>query len=156
VIAAAVRGSGAGSDNGTVRFDAAWQLQRPGLALGNNTIYIGFGAHADQGPYHGWLLAYDAGDLHQQRAVFNTTPNGAGGGTWQAGRAPAIDSAGNVYAASGNGDFDGATNFGGAVIKLSGSDLSLLDWFAPADWKSMNADDVDLGSSGVIVANDVL
>jgi uncharacterized protein (TIGR03437 family) len=150
-IAASVAGAGAGTVNGTVYFDASWQLQRPGLALANDTIYIGFGAHGDQGLYHGWLIAYDAGNLQHQVAVFNTTPDGAAGGIWQSGRAPAIDSSGNVYVASGNGDFDGKTNFGGCVIKLSGSDLTLLDWFAPADWQYLNANDQDLGSTGGIL-----
>jgi len=150
-IAASVAGAGSGTVNGTVSFDASWQLQRPGLALANDTIYIGFGAHGDQGPYHGWLIAYDAANLQHQVAAFNTTPDGGGGGIWQSGRAPAIDSSGNVYVASGNGDFDGNTNFGGSVIKLSGSDLTVVDWFAPADWQYLSANDLDLGSTGGIL-----
>jgi len=48
-IAASVAGAGAGTVNGTVYFDASWQLQRPGLALANDTIYIGFGATETRG-----------------------------------------------------------------------------------------------------------
>jgi hypothetical protein len=39
---------------------------------------------------HGWLLAYDKTSL-QQKAIFNDTPDGAGGGLWNSGGAPAID-----------------------------------------------------------------
>ena len=153
VIGASVAGSGAASMNGKISFDPFWHLQRPGLALGNGKVYVGFGSHGDAGPYHGWLLAYDASDLTHQVAVFNTTPNGLGGAIWQSGRAPAIDSAGNVYVSSGNGDFDGMTNFSGSVIKLSGADLSVLDWYAPAAWQYIDAseNDLDVGSTGPIL-----
>ncbi len=139
-------------DGSAVDFDPLWHLQRPGLALANGAIYIGFGSHGDTGPYHGWLIAYDATNLQHQVAVFNTTPNGTGGAIWQSGRAPAVDDAGNLYVVSGNGDFDGNTNFSGAVIKLSGSDLAVMDWYAPAAWQYLNANDLDVGSTGAILA----
>jgi uncharacterized protein (TIGR03437 family) len=131
--------------------DPSWHLQRPGLALANGAVYIGFGAHADLGNYHGWLISYDASNLQNQLAVFNTTPSGNAGGIWQAGRGPVIDNAGNLYVVSGNGDFDGVNKLGGAVIKLSGSTLSVLDWFAPADWAFYDNFDVDVGSAGSIL-----
>jgi uncharacterized protein (TIGR03437 family) len=134
-----------------VTFDPFWHLQRPGLALANGAVYIAFGAHADAGTYHGWLLAYDASNLQRQIAVFNTTPNGQAGGIWQSGRAPAIDGTGNVYIVSGNGDFNGTTNLSGAVIKLSGATLSVLDWFTPANWSYDDSNDLDVGSTGGIL-----
>ena len=146
-IAATVPGAG-----GTpVPFDPLWHLQRPGLALANGAVYIAFGAHGDDGHYHGWLIAYDASNLQHQLAVFNTTPNGTGGGIWQSGRAPVIDDTGNIYVVSGNGDFDGTVRLGGAVIKLSGSTLSVLDWFTPADWAYYDNNDADVGSAGSIL-----
>ena len=151
VISASTPGSGAASVNGIIQFDPMWHLQRPGLALANGKIYVAFGSHGDTGNYHGWLIAYNALTL-QQAAVFNTTPNGLGGAIWQSGRAPAIDAAGNIYVVSGNGDFDGATNFGGAVIKLAAADLSILDWYTPADWQYLDANDLDVGSTGAILA----
>jgi uncharacterized protein (TIGR03437 family) len=150
-IAASVPGRGDDSIHGTVPFVPFWHLQRPGLALANGTIYIGFGAHADAGPFHGWLIAYDAGDLQHQVAAFNTTPNGGAGGIWQAGRAPAVDQDGNVYVISGNGNFDGQTNFSGAVIKLAGADLSVLDWYTPATWQYLDDNDLDVGSTGAVL-----
>jgi len=149
-IAASVAGTGAGSSNGTIAFDAFWQLQRPGLILGNGTLYIAFGSHADTGNYQGWMLAYNPSTL-RQTAVFNSAPNGRQAAFWHAGRAPAVGANGDIYAATGNGDFDGVANFGESVLHLSGADLSLLDWYTPQDWSGLNTNDQDVGSAGVIL-----
>jgi uncharacterized protein (TIGR03437 family) len=152
VITASATGSGAASVNGVIQFDPVWHLQRPGLALANGNVYIAFGSHGDAGNYHGWVLAYNASNL-QQVAVYNTTPNGLGGAIWQSGHAPAVDDAGNIYVVSGNGDFDGASSLSGAVIKLSGASLSVLDWYTPAIWQYLDDNDLDVGSTGAILAS---
>jgi hypothetical protein len=149
-IAASVPGTGAGSSNGTVAFNAYWQLQRPGLMLANGVLYIAFGSHADAGDYQGWMLAYNPSTL-QQTAVFNSAPNGRQGAFWHSGRAPAVDGAGDIFAATGNGDWDGVANFGESLLRLSGSNLSLLDWFTPKEWSDLNSQDDDLGSAGAIL-----
>jgi len=149
-IAASVAGTGAGSDNGTIAFNGYWQLQRPGLTLANGVLYIAFGSHADAGNYQGWMLAYNPSTL-QQKAVFNSAPNGRQAAFWHSGRAPAIDGAGDVYAATGNGDWDGVANFGESMVHLSGANLSLLDWYTPEEWSNFNDQDWDLGSAGVIL-----
>lgn len=171
-IAGSVAGNGDGGKS--VAFSASDLLQRPGLALLNRYLYIAFGSHADESPWHGWLFAYDASDLHQL-AVFCTTPNGQGSSIWQAGRAPAIDPGGvpnsasglvlargserapiiqsqaSIYVATGNGDFDGETNFGESILRLSPTSLNLMDWYTPDNFTDLNDNDWDLGSSGVIL-----
>ncbi len=149
-IAATFAGNGAGSISGSIPFDATQQLQRPGLMLANGMLYIAFGSHADAGNYQGWLMAYIPSTL-QLKAVFNTAPNGRQSAIWQSGRAPAIDSAGDVYAVSGNGDWDGQVNFGESVLHLSGTDLSLKDWYTPQEWSDLNTQDEDMGSAGAIL-----
>ena len=57
-ITAAVPSAGAG-----VVFDPLQHLQRPGLLLANDAVYIGFGSHADQNLWHGWLMSYDAANV---------------------------------------------------------------------------------------------
>jgi uncharacterized protein (TIGR03437 family) len=152
-IAASVPGSGAGSSNGTLAFNAFWQLQRPGLILANGTLYIAFGSHADTGDYQGWILAYNASTL-KQTAVFNSAPNGRQAAFWHSGRAPAVDANGDVYGATGNGDFDGLANFGETVVRLGGADLRLLDWYTPEDYTDLNDLDEDVGSAGtILIAN---
>jgi uncharacterized protein (TIGR03437 family) len=151
-IQASVNGSGSGgAANGTVPFDARQHIQRPGLLLANGLVYIAFGSHGDQSPYHGWLLAYNASDLHQA-AVYMSTPNGDGGSFWQSGRGPAADDSGNVYAITGNGDFDGQQNFGQSFVKLSGN-LARNGSFTPADWKSESDNDADLAAGPALILN---
>src|ERR1019366_1026759 len=84
---------------------------------------------------------------------FCVVPNGPEGGTWQAGRAPAVDASGNVYYISGNGDWNGISDFGESFLKFSSANktLTLLDWFTPDSWASLNNGDIDLGSSGPIL-----
>ena len=150
VIAVTVKGDGAGSSGGTLTFDPSIHLQRPGLALANGLLYLGFGSRGDMDDWHGWLMSYDASTL-QQVSNLCTSPNGYGASIWGAGRAPAIDDNGNLYVSTGNGDYDGTVNFGESALKVSGKDLTLLDWYTPETWRDLNGNDNDLGSGGVIL-----
>ena len=127
-------------------FNALAQNQRPALALSRGTIYIGYASHCDKEPYHGFLLAYDQATLHQVAAL-NTTPTGSEGSIWQSGQAPAIDTAGNVYVVTGNGSWDGKTNFGESFLRLS-PQLKVLDYFTPTNHLELDRKDNDLNSSG--------
>ncbi|WP_350339209.1 Ig domain-containing protein [Geomonas sp. Red32] len=150
-ITAQVRGSGDGSSGGVVTLDPLHHLNRPGLLLLNGTVYLGFGSVGDISPYHGWVLAYNAGTL-QQTSVFNVTPNGSQGAIWQAGKGLAADAAGNIYLMTGNGTFDantGGSDYGDSVLKLStASGLSVADYFTPFNQATLSANDADLGSGG--------
>src|SRR4051812_23306460 len=44
-------------------FNPMQHLQRPGLLLVKGRVVLGFGGHADQVPYQGWVFAYDTRDL---------------------------------------------------------------------------------------------
>jgi outer membrane protein assembly factor BamB len=116
--------------------------QRAGLALGNGRVYIGYGGYnGDCGPYHGWLVSLtEAGTA---KTAFNVTPHTGQGAIWAPG-GPAIDAAGNVYAATGNPNPDVATgDYGESVLKFDPT-LHLL-----ANFSASNAtDDQDLGSVG--------
>lgn len=135
--------------SGTTHFDPMRNNQRVGLGLANGQVYVVWSSHNDYGTYHGWVLAYDATTL-RQTAMFNDTPDGNAGGIWQAGQAPAFDSDGNVYLATGNGSWDGERNFSQSVIKLS-PNLSLMDWFTPDNYRYFNDEDLDLGGSGPLL-----
>ncbi|HEX2715322.1 MAG TPA: hypothetical protein VHM88_24345, partial [Candidatus Acidoferrales bacterium] len=100
VIQASVPSSG-----GSVAFDTLRDLQRPGLLLANNGVYIawsGPGAEALNVSYHGWVMAYNATTL-QPVAAYAATPNGSGGGIWMSGAGLAADPSGNIYFSVGNG-----------------------------------------------------
>jgi hypothetical protein len=155
-ISGSVSGSGDGNDgNGHVAFQAKIELQRAGLLLLNNTVYIAFASHGDNGPYHGWVFAYDATIL-KQVGIWNATPNGNAGGIWQAGGGLAADSAGSIYGISGNGLADGGRDYGDTFFRLTlgSGGLSVGDFFTPFDQKNLSAHDIDLGSGGPLLLPD--
>jgi uncharacterized protein (TIGR03437 family) len=152
-LAASVRGTGsAARANGTIPFDPMQHIQRPGLLLLNNTVYVSFGSHGDMDPYHGWMLSYDASDLSRQLGVYMTTPDGNAGSIWQAGRGPAADSQGDIYVITANGDYDGTRNFSQSFVKVSAGLSATLDWFTPSDWKSMSDNDFDISAGPALIS----
>ena len=154
-ITATSSGNGDGSVNGVITFDAQRQNQRQGLTLLNGVVYVTFSSHCDWGPYHGWILGYDAATL-QQQVVYNDTPNGYAGGMWQSGTGMAADAQGNLYVVTGNGtvgdtaDPTSPTNRGESALKLtpSGSTLQVASYFTPQDYQALNDTDTDYGAMG--------
>jgi hypothetical protein len=134
-------------------FNPKIQNPRPGLALANGNVYIAFASHEDQQNYHGFVLAYSTSTL-AQTAVYSDTTTGKQGGIWNAGQAPSVDAAGNVYISTGNGGFGTTPNklvqTGNSFIKLSPT-LELLDYFTPYNSATMNSGDMDLGSAGLLL-----
>jgi len=158
VIQASVAGTGSGSSGGQIAFQSLYQLQRAGLLLLNGTVYIAFASFDDKGPYHGWILGYDASSL-KQVTVWNDTPNGQKGGIWLSGASLSADSAGNIFAIAGNGTFDannGGPDYGDSFLKLTpnGGTLSVSDYFTPFDQQNLAANDIDVGSAGFTLLPD--
>jgi hypothetical protein len=137
-------------------FDPLVENPRAALLLVNGTVYLTWASSCDVGDYHGWLMAYDARSL-QQKSVFITSPNGKDGGIWQADTGPAADSSGNVFAVTGNGDFDErAGNYGDTMLKLALDHDKLLvrDYFTPHDQAMLSSKDLDLGTGGPVLLPD--
>lgn len=156
VIQASVPGTGAGNDgSGNVPFKALTQLNRSALLLSGGMVYIGSASHCDNGPYHGWLLGYDAHTLASS-SVFNVTPNGGAGGIWMSGGGPAVDTDGKVYLETGNGTFNpGSQAFGNSFLKFSTTNgLALADYFTPYNQAALNSGDQDVGSGGPVILPD--
>ena len=134
-------------------FNAKIQGQRPGLTLSHGNVYMAFGSHQDVNDYNGWVMAYSASTLAQV-AVYCDTTTGYQGGIWNAGQAPAVDSAGNLYYSTGNGSFGPTPNnlmqTGSSFVKLSPT-LQLLDYFTPYNSASLSSSDMDLGSAGLLL-----
>jgi hypothetical protein len=134
-------------------FDPQRNNQRPGLLLVNGTVYIGWASHCDWTPYHGWILGYNATNLLQTPVAFNSTPTGTEAGIWMSGQGPSADEDGNIYLVTGNGTFDGISNFGECFVKLSPSAgaLNVASWFCPYNYISLNNSDLDLGTAGLML-----
>src|ERR1700730_701296 len=162
-LSAQVSGNGNGSSGGVLRFDAKLENNRAGLLLLNGIVYIAFAAHGDQGPYHGWILAYDATTLRQTSA-FCATPNGAASGIWMSGAGLAADTinSGRLFVATGNGAFsagppyDASMNYGNDLLRLetSGGGISVSDQFTAFNQLDLSNRDLDLGSGGVLLLPD--
>lgn len=160
VIQASVPGTGAGSSSGNVPFDPLTQNPRSALLLLNGVVFIAWSSHGDNPPYHGWVMAYDAHTL-AQRAVWNSTPYGAQGAIWMDGDGLACDGT-NLFFMTGNGNFDANsasapnTDYGDSFVKLStaGGTLQAVDYFTPSNQATLSANDLDLGSGGVLLLPD--
>lgn len=158
-----------------VPFIASQQLQRPALLEepSHQNIFLAFGTlngNEATAPYHGWLLGYHfLGSGFTQVMAFNTTQNasqtgqacstltpprnqcGHGGGIWMSGRGPALDPTG-VYVVSGNGGFGGpgTGNWSESALRLTNVG-AVADFFTPANYASLNVNDLDLGDAGAIL-----
>ena len=81
--------------------------QRVSLALSGNQVVFGFGAMEEEstnvGGYVGWVMAYNKTTLVQSGIFATVTTGTRGGGVWQSGRPPVVDSSGYVYVFVGNG-----------------------------------------------------
>jgi hypothetical protein len=155
-IQAAAPGSASDAVNGQVRFDPLRENPRAAMLLVDGRVVLSWASSCDVGPYHGWIIAYDAKTLAQV-AAFNTTPDGVEGGVWQGHAGLAADDAGNVFAVTGNGTFSASgTNghdYGNSVLKLSitGKIFTVADFFTPHDEARLSAQDLDLGSGGPVL-----
>ena len=145
--------------------------ERAALLLLNGVIYTTWTSHCDQGPYGGWVMAYNESTL-AQTSVLNVAVGATGSGTanqgpaiWMSGGGPAADSAGNVYLLTGNGLFDTTLNasgfpsggdYGNSFLKISTSagTLAVADYFALDNGVAESQNDVDLGSGGIMLLPD--
>ena len=143
IVTAQVSGTGRDSVNGVITLESNC-YQRTGLVLSGNNVYFGFG-HCS----HGWMLGYDKTTL-AQTAVFNSTPNGAGGMFWNSGGAPAVDGSGNLYTISAVDAGDPASGYNDSFLKFSNA-LKVQDFFMPGNEAYLRQNDADLGSGDVVI-----
>jgi hypothetical protein len=115
-------------------------------------VYIAWASHEDAGPYHGWVIGFNKTSM-SQTAEYNDSPNGRQSGIWMSGGAPAADAGNNLYVITGNGDYNGVSDFGDSILKLS-SGLSLMDSFTPSVQATLDQNDLDLGSGGAAILVD--
>ena len=167
-----------------VQFNSRRANQRAALSLVGNTLYVSWASHGDNGPYHGWVTAWDVGNLtttgFRLSGVLNTCPNGGLAGIWQAGGKLSFESDGSAfYFETGNGP----SNAGAPVLNASGfpADASyyealvkavpdattspanqnangwgfkVADYFIPYNQTALDSTDQDFGSGSPLVLPD--
>jgi hypothetical protein len=129
-----VQPAGAAIATPTSVFPSRAENQRAALLLDNGTVYIAFGSYGGLGDYRGWLFGYDSSSL-QQTGVFDAAPKPAsGGGIWQSGGGPSVDSNHNIFVATGDGPPNFVTNYIDSIVQLgTNGGLSVADYFSPCD-----------------------
>ena len=148
-------------------FNAKYQRQRPALLEANGNIYAGFGSFCDFSANlsRGWLLGWNAATLaplaaHQLFDTQATSPDSFFlSAIWMSGYGLAADDSGNVLFVTGNSDpsgttYDGVTNIQESTIKVSSDLTTVVDLFTPSNWGSLDQDDGDFGSGGVMILPD--
>jgi outer membrane protein assembly factor BamB len=132
-----------------LHFDPRVQNQRAALTLLNDTVYVAFGGHlGDCGDYHGWVIGIS---LHDRGSIVSFETRARGGGIWSQGGLSVADD--RLFFATGNTFGAGTWSDGEAVFRV-GADLrrseNKQDYFAPSDWKTLDAQDEDLGGSNPV------
>jgi hypothetical protein len=157
IISATARGNGTGSIGGILTFDPLVEAQRSALLLLNGQVVIAWASHCDLGNYHGYVMSFNESNL-LPRSVYVDTPNGYEGGFWGGGAGPAADAARSIYLSTGNGHFDGMTDFGDSVLRLSwastSASITLSDYFTPWNQQTLDYNDTDFGSGGAMLLPD--
>jgi Legume lectin domain/Chitobiase/beta-hexosaminidase C-terminal domain len=168
-LSGTVSGNGNGSVGGTLSFDTKWENSRSGLLFLNGFVYIAFGSHGDNGPWHGWILAYNGSTL-KQTSVWCSSLNGIGAGIWMSGSGIAADTlnptgsspGGRLFIATGNGTFDATTpytnsmDYGDSIVRLhlNNGVMTVADDFTPLNQSTLNNGDKDVASGGVMLLPD--
>lgn len=107
--------------SGTQTWSSYMRKQRSSLVMtniaGRKTIFFASGTTQELGiGAAGWVLAYDVAS--NQVAAALATSQGFGGGIWMGGQGLAADSQGYLYGVTGNGSFDGVSDFAESILKI--------------------------------------
>ena len=144
------------------------KIASPLKIFNGHVIAVTGGYIGDAPPYQGHVAILDAqtGNItsvwnslcsNQTGLIQPSTCSSTRSAIW--GRAgPIIDpSTGNIFVATGNGPYDGKTNWGDALIELDPGATHMLANYTPTDNASLDASDADLGStSPVLLPNGIV
>jgi hypothetical protein len=128
------------------RFNSRFQNQRGALALLAGRVYVPYGGHSgDCGDYRGWVVGLR---LQNPRDIVSWNTRGRGGGIWAPGGIAGDGR--SLFIATGNTIGVSAWSDGEAVFRLAPDlhhDELPQDFFAPSDWRALDARDADLGGT---------
>jgi hypothetical protein len=131
-------------------FNTRFQNQRGALALLDGRVYVPYGGHyGDCGNYRGWVVGIAVRD---PRDVVSWSTRGRGGGIWAPGGIAGDGR--SLFVATGNTIGVSSWSDGEAVFRLA-PDLhhsdQPQDFFAPADWQTLDRRDADLGGTNPLL-----
>jgi PQQ-like domain len=123
------------------------EQERGALVVAGGRVYVPFGGLAgDCGNYVGYVTA--TGTDGAGASTHYEVPTAREGGIW-APSGVAVGAGGDVWVAVGNGaSFNEPYDGSDSVLRLAADLSRRLDFFAPRNWGSENAEDQDLGSTG--------
>jgi outer membrane protein assembly factor BamB len=132
------------------------------LVLAATGGYIG-----DQPPYEGHVVALDARSgraVHvwnslcsgRRELFLPRTCSATASAIWARAGVVVDPASGNVLVATGNGPFDGRSNWGDSVLELSAGAGRLLRNWTPRDQAALDSGDVDLGSTAPALLSSTL
>src|SRR5439155_815003 len=75
----------------------------------------------------------------------------SGSAVWGKAGAVIDSTTGNIFVATGNGRWDGRTNWGDAVLELDTDATRLLGNYTPENTEALDAHDADLGSTSPVL-----
>jgi outer membrane protein assembly factor BamB len=131
-------------------------LQRTGLTLDAGHVVFAMGGNfGDCASYRGRVISVPEVGGSPATFTVDAAPDESQGAIWMGGAAPVIDGQGNIWVSTGNGSVDSASHAyddSDAALELSPS-LSLEQYFAPSNWPSNNADDLDMSIAPALLAD---
>jgi PQQ-like domain len=143
----------------SVTHDAGHEKLAAALNIDGADVLAATGGYfGDAPPYQGHVILIDRSSGRVQGA-FNTlcanrrqviTPSSCGASDsaiLSRGGAVVEPGGGRILISTGNGPWNGTTNFGDSVLELTFPGLSLRQSFTPVDQEHLNVTDTDLGSS---------
>jgi outer membrane protein assembly factor BamB len=127
------------------RGDPVATQQRAALTVQGGRVYIAYGGLlGDCGNYIGSVMSLTTSG---NDPISYAVPTIREGGIWAPGGG-VLDGGRLLYSVGNSAATGGAYDGGDSVIALSTADLTQQDFFAPSEWASDNAQDLDLGSGG--------
>jgi glucose dehydrogenase len=143
------------------------KLASPLKIFRGRLIAVTAGYIGDRPPYQGHVAVLDSGSgalLHVWNSLCSTRTEllkpeacpQSQSAIW--GRAGAVidPGSGDIFIATGNGNWNGTTDWGDALIQLDASATKMLGNYTPADTANLNARDLDLGSASPVLLSDDL
>jgi hypothetical protein len=141
------------------------KLSAPLKVFRGHVIAVTGGYIGDRPPYQGHVAIVDASSgklLNVWNSLCSDRPgllqptscDGQQSAIWGK-SGPAIDEAtGNIFVATGNGSYDGKTNWGDSLLEIDPNAAQMVGNYTPADNADINRRDLDLGATSPVLMGD--